>query len=90
VAGALDVSVDWTSDSTIMNVVLAQSPCTTDQLAAAGCNVLFSAWSPPKHLTDSTSLLPSSTYVLIVGSPNPVQESISAQVALRSAGCPTP
>jgi hypothetical protein len=89
-AGALDVTVDWRSDTDIMNVVLAQSPCTTEQLAAAGCNVLFSAWSPPKPLKDSTTLLRSGTYVLIVGNPNAAPETISARVILRSAGCPVP
>ena len=88
--GTLDVTVDWTSASSILNVVLAQSPCTTDQLAASGCNVLFSAWSPPKPLKESTTLLPPGTYVLIVGNPNPAPETISAQVILRSAGCPAP
>lgn len=88
--GALDVTVDWTSASNIMNVVLTQAPCTTEQLAASGCNVLFSAWSPPKPLRVSTSLLPSGTYVLYVGNPNPAAESITAQVLLSSAGCPAP
>ena len=86
--GALDVTVDWASDTDIMNVVLASSPCTTEQLAAAGCNVLFSAWSPPKPLRNSTTLLRSGTYVLIVGNPNTAPETISAHVILRSAGCP--
>jgi len=88
--GALDVSVDWTSASNIMNVVLAQAPCTTDMLQASGCNVLFSAWSPPKPLKESTTLLPAGSYVLIVGNPNPAPETITAQVILRSAGCPVP
>jgi hypothetical protein len=73
-----------------MNVVLAQSPCDAERLAAAGCNVLFSLWSPPKPLQDSTSLLRAGTYVLIVGNPNTAPESISAHVILRSAGCPVP
>jgi hypothetical protein len=88
--GALEVSVDWASAASVMNLILAQAPCTPAQLEEHGCNVLFSDWSPPKPLRDSTSLLPSGTYVLMVGNPNSVQESISAEVVLRSAGCPTP
>jgi hypothetical protein len=86
--GALDVTVNWATDTDIMNVVLAQSPCDAERLAAAGCNVLFSAWSPPKPLRNSTTLLRSGTYVLIVGNPNAAPETISAHVILRSAGCP--
>ena len=88
--GALDVTVDWRSETDIMNVVLAQSPCDAERLAAAGCNVLFSLWSPPKPLQDSTSLLRAGTYVLIVGNPNTATETVSAHVILRSAGCPVP
>ena len=88
--GALDVSMDWASSQNVMNLVIAQAPCTLEKLEAAGCNVLFSDWSPPKPLTDSTNLLPAGGYVLIVGNHNAVSESISAKVVLRSAGCPVP
>jgi hypothetical protein len=85
--GAMDVTVDWASDSSVMSLVLAQAPCSLDQLQASGCNVLFSLWSPPKPMQSATSLLPSGTYVLFIGNHNPVQESTAAQVVLRSAGC---
>jgi hypothetical protein len=88
--GALDVSVDWALDTSVMNLVIAQAPCTIDQLHAAACNVLFSGWSPPKPLTDRTSLLPAGGYVVLVGNPNAAPELISTKVVLRSAGCPVP
>jgi hypothetical protein len=86
--GALQVTVDWASEESVMNLVVSQAPCTLEQLQASSCNVLTSLWSPPKPMLASTTLLPSGTYVVIVGNPNAVEESIATRVVLSSAGCP--
>jgi hypothetical protein len=86
--GALHVAVDWSREASVMNLVIAQSPCTTEQLQASSCNVITSLWSPPKPMVASTTLLPAGTYVVLVGNPNAVEESISTRVVLISAGCP--
>jgi hypothetical protein len=86
--GRLSVIVDWASSDNVMSMVLAQAPCSSDQLAADEYNVLFSLFSPPKPLQDSTTLLRPGTYDLIIANPNSVPEMITSHVLLLSAGCP--
>jgi hypothetical protein len=86
--GSLHVTVDWSSNSNVVSLVLAQAPCSLDQLQNSQCNVLFSLFAPPKPLQDSTSLLRAGSYSLIIGNPNAVDETVSADVVLKSAGCP--
>jgi len=87
--GAMDVTVDWTFELSTVSIVVAQAPCSVEQLQNAECNVQFSLWSPPKPLTGSTSLLPAGQYALVFANPNPVPQFVSARVDLRSAGCPS-
>src|SRR5262245_17134805 len=86
--GAMDVTVDWTFELSTVSIVVAQAPCSVEQLQNAECNVQFSLWSPPKPLTGSTTLLPAGQYALVFANPNPVAQRVSARVDLRSAGCP--
>ncbi len=86
--GSLHVTLDWGSTSNVVSVVLAQAPCSLEQLQKSECNVLFSLFSPPKPLQDATSLLRAGSYSLIIGNPNAAEESVSAEVVLKSAGCP--
>jgi len=85
--GHLEVTVDWLLASDFVSVALAQAPCSVDQLSNSACDVLFSQFSPPKPLANSTSLLRAGTYTLIVANLNPIPESVSTQVVLTSAGC---
>ena len=85
--GHLEVTVDWVLASDFVSVALAQAPCSVDQLSNSACDVLFSQFSPPKPLANSTSLLRAGTYTLIVANLNPIPESVSTQVVLTSAGC---
>jgi hypothetical protein len=87
--GAMAVTVDWTFELSTVSVVVAQAPCSVEQLQNAECNVQFSLWSPPKPLTGSTRLLPAGQYALVFANPNPVPQVVTAHVDLRSAGCPT-
>jgi hypothetical protein len=87
-AGSLHVSLDWVAPTHVVSTVLAQAPCSVEQLENSACNVLFSLFSPPKPLEDATTLLPAGSYSLIIGNPNAVEESVSADVVLKSAGCP--
>jgi len=86
--GAMDVTVDWTFELSTVAVVVAQAPCSVEQLQNSECNIQFSLWSPPKPLTGSTSLLPAGQYALVFANPNPAAQRVSARVDLRSAGCP--
>lgn len=86
--GSLHVTVDWGSTSNEMSLLLTQAPCTLEQIQNSQCNVLFTVFSPPKPLHDVTTLLHPGTYELVVGNPNAVEESVSVEVVLKSAGCP--
>ena len=87
-AGSLHLTLDWGSETHAVSTVLAQAPCSLEQLQNSECNVLFSLFSPPKPLQDATTLVPPGSYSLIIGNPNAVDESVSADVVLKSAGCP--
>jgi len=88
--GSLDVTVDWTFAGSVMSAVLAQAPCSIEQLQSSSCNVIFSAFSPPKPITDATSLRRSGGgYSLIISNLTSFPETVSVQVTLTSAGCST-
>lgn len=86
--GSLHLTLDWGSSSHAVSVAFAQAPCSLEQLQNSECNVLFSGFSPPKPLQEATSLLRAGSYSLIIGNPNAVEESVSVEVVLKSAGCP--
>lgn len=86
--GSLHLTVDWGSDSHEMSVALVQAPCSLEQIQNSQCNVLFTLVSPPKPLQEATTLLHAGSYELVVSNPNPVGESVSVEVVLKTAGCP--
>jgi hypothetical protein len=87
-AGRLDVTLDWSSPSSTMGLVVAQEPCSFDQFQAGSCRVLLNSSSPPKPLKGSVQSLPVGTYALFFGNLNAVVESAAVQVVLSSGSCP--
>jgi hypothetical protein len=86
--GRLDVTLDWTSPSSTMGIVVAQEPCSFEQWQAGSCKVLLNSSSPPKPLKGSVQALPVGTYAIFFANANSVVESASVQVVLSSGSCP--
>jgi hypothetical protein len=86
--GRLDVTLDWTSPSSTMGIVVAQQPCSFEQWQAGSCKVLLNSSSPPKPLKGSVQALPVGSYSLFFANANSVVESAAVQVVLSSGSCP--
>ena len=88
--GRVDMTVDWTTPSTVVGLAVAQNPCTFDQLKAGSCTILLNSMSPPKPLKGSIANVSPGTYVLFVGNTGSGEESITLRVVLNSGTCPAP
>jgi len=88
-AGRLDVVVDWTFAQTPLGIYVFQGTCNLDQFAARTCNFLLASEpSQAKPRLASVSNAPAGTYTLLIANFGSLNESLAAQIVLRSATCP--
>jgi len=87
--GRVDVVLDWTFADSPMGVYVVQGSCNVDQFNARTCNFLIRSDPPgPKPRKVSASNVAPGTYGLLIGNFANVDESVSTQIFLSSAGCP--
>lgn len=83
VAGALDVTVDWTFATNDVDVLITRGSCSFPQLENNQCNIAafsVSATAKPErmHVTGAAA----SVYTLFIENTGPADESVSYQVVL--------